>query len=112
MTARLRLADGIEPVGQHMADLAVLWCELLDGGPSFDDMAHVALSPEQGGQITVHFTEVEPLIAWAEHLGGLGFVREHVGGRTHILTAAGPVTRGQRTALVRLRSSYTERGAA
>jgi len=108
---RLRLADGIEPVGARMADLALLWCELLDGLDT-DDLIRTEFTHDDGGTITAHFMDVQPVIAWAEALGGLAFVREHIAGRTYRVTAAGPITRNGRTALVRLRANETDRSVA
>lgn len=115
MTGRLHLAPGIPPVGQPMADLAVLWCDLLDG-MNLDDLFHVVMSPnggrrEGGGQITANFLDSESMRKWAKSFGLT--VTAEPGGTWIDLIAAGPVTRNGRTAGLRLRSTETnERGAA
>jgi hypothetical protein len=111
---RLHLAPGIPPVGAPMADLAVLWCDLLDG-MDLDDLFHVVMSPnggrrEGGGQITAHFLDSEAMRKWAKHYG-LN-VTADPGGSWIDLIAAGPVTRNGRTAELRLRSTEIERDAA
>jgi hypothetical protein len=111
VTPRLHLAPGIPPAGAPMADLAVLWCDLLDG-MNLDDLTQVQFTGIDGGTIDAWFMDVENVITWAEALGGLPFVREHIGGRTFRVTAAGPVTRNERTAVVRLSANVIDRSAA
>jgi hypothetical protein len=108
---RLRLAPGIPPVGAPMADLAVLWCDLLNG-MNVDDLTQVQFTSIDGGTIDAWFMDVQNVITWAEAFGGLPFVREHIGGRTYRVTAAGPVTRHGRTAVVRLSANEIDRSAA
>jgi hypothetical protein len=107
---RLHLAPGIPPVGQPMADLAVLWVDLL-AGMNLDDLFHVVITPNGGGQITANFLDSESMRKWAKAFGLP--VTAEPGGTWIDLIAAGPVTRNGRTAELRLRSTETtERGAA
>lgn len=107
---RLRPVPDVPPIGEQMADLAALCCELLDG-QDCGDLYHVVLSPNEGGSITAHFLDADAMRVWAKRFA-LTVTREHVAGSVYDLTAAGPVTRDTRTALLRLRATETERNAS
>lgn len=106
---RLHLAPGIEPVGQQMADLAVLWVDLLTDMDTAD-LYHVVISPNVGGQITANFLDADAMRKWARSFGLT--VTAEPGGSWIDLIATGPVTRNGRTAELRLRATETNEGSA
>lgn len=112
MRSHLRTVPDIDPIGTNMAELARLWADLVDEGPSLDELYHVVMAPGDGGTVHAYFLDVSALLTWAEHLGGLAFDRAHVAGNVHTVTAQGPITRNGRTALVRLRATTENRSAS
>lgn len=123
MTADLRLVEAdakpgppgsadLGPVGAHMAEISLLWGELVAAGPPLTSCYGVVLGSYVDGRIEASFNEYLPFLAWAEYLGIAFSGGEKFGGSSLVLHASGPVQRGNRGAHIHLRCATTERGLA